>query len=161
MKDISRRNFLRHSLAMASGACCASALGSLGPNIVHAQTQGGNGKMAIFMVLDGGCDSLQSWDIPYNRSGYHDARPDIGLHSGDVLVAESGLGIHPAMTNVHQLYLDGDVAVVRRCGAPGQSRSHDVAQNTMSLGNNGQSGDQRGWMGRAFDLHMRKTVPEM
>ncbi len=163
MKEFTRRDFLRYSATAIGSACCAQALGLLGNQVVFAQTQQGNGRTVIFITLYGGCDWLQAFDIPFSSSAYYTVRPTLAIPEGNVLVTEGGRGFHPRLglqggtdgwdgrhPSLHQLYLDGDVAVLPQIGTVKPSFSHETEQDNMSSG--GLSG--AGWMGRVIDKHI-------
>lgn len=154
-KKITRRDFIKGTVAAGACACCTAAWGPLGPNAVYAQSSGGNGRMAVFLNQFGGNDQLNSFAIPYIRSAYFDRRPTIAIPVGQVLPMASGIGLNPRLSALHALYQAGDVAIVQNVGDPRGTRSHFTAQEIFSRGIAGPSGtEQRGWIGRLGDLYM-------
>jgi len=159
MKHVNRRDFLKDSITLAAAcACSARAMGTLGNNIVHAQTAEGNGNLWVGIVCDGGMDCLNSFDCPVGVPAYYQARPTLALQANQVLATESGRGFHPALTRIHQLWLEGKVAVVPYAGTKTRpTRSHDVEQDFYSLGADPGSGNGTGWLGRVIDEKVKRN----
>lgn len=150
MAKLTRRDFLKGSLATLGTACCAKASGIFDPQLVQAQSMAGNGNALIFIALDGGVDPLNSFDIPYGSSAYYTTRPTIGIASGQVRPTVNGVrGFHPNLVNLHTMFQAGEVAVIQRVGTDKPSFSHDTEQEKYSRGNATYSGP--GWIGRLFD----------
>ena len=156
MCKLTRRQFLKTTLGAVGGlACCSAAWGRMGSNYVYAANPGGSDCTAVFLNQFGGNDGLNSFAIPYIRSSYYDRRPTLAIPEPQVLVMSSGIGLHPVMTNLHNLYLDGDVAVIQGIGDPLGTRSHFTAQEIFSKGMAQNSAiENRGWIGRMGDLYM-------
>ncbi len=158
MKNISRRDFLKGSLAYGACACCAAAWGPLRPQNVFAQSAGGNGRTAVFLNQFGGADPLNSFSVPYTIAGYYDRRPTIAHPANTVLDLNGVIGFNPVLgggaNTLHDLYLAGDVAVIQGVGDPQNTRSHFTAQENMSRGVTTNSAiESRGWIGRMGDLY--------
>lgn len=156
MKHISRRDFLKGSLAAT--ACCAAAHGPFGSRPVYAQSLGGNGRTAVFINQFGGNDALNSFAIPYTASSYYTRRPNIAIPQGQVLPLGNGIGLNPALTALKTIYDNGDLAVIQSTGDPIGTRSHFTSQEYFSKGVTDLSAiDQRGWIGRLGDLYLSGT----
>jgi uncharacterized protein (DUF1501 family) len=155
MNRYNRRAFLKRSALAAAGACCAAAFGPLAPGRVVAQTRAGNGRTVVFLNQFGGCDPLNTFAVPYSVSAYYDRRPTLAIPQGEVLITGNGIGLHPALQTLHQLYLDVDCAIVQGIGDPVGTRSHFTSQEIFSRGSTELEGttDQRGWIGRMGDLY--------
>ncbi len=133
---------------------------------MFAQSQQGNGRTLLYITLDGGCDWLQCFDVPFSQNSYYTVRPTIAIPQGNVLVTEAGRGFHPALgvqadgawnttfRNLHQLFQDGDVAVIGQTGRSNATGSHETEQQFMSSG--GLQGG--GWIGRVIDKVNPSTV---
>ena len=59
-------------------------------------------------------------------------------------------GLHPAATDLHNLFQDGKVAFVHAAGLDTSSRSHFDNQAQMELGTPGDGGTTDGWLTRHF-----------
>lgn len=156
MKPISRREFLQRAATISAYACCAAAFGITGPQIVFGQTSGGNGNLLILFNQFGGNDPLNSFSIPFGIDRYYDIRPTIGIPEASVLQVNNVFGLHPALANLHRLYLAGNVAILYGVGEPVGTRSHFTSQDIMSLGvSSNTKGEKRGWIGRLGDRYFR------
>lgn len=158
MSNISRRQFLKGTLAYGACACCSAAWGPLRAQPVFAQSSGGNGRTAIFLNQFGGADPLNSFSVPYTIAGYYDRRPTIAHAAPSVLNLNGVIGFHPGLGGganfLHDLYQAGDVAVVQGVGDPLNTGSHFTAQENMSRGMISNSVlESRGWIGRLGDLY--------
>ena len=155
MKKISRRDFL----AISASACCAAAWGPLSGRTALAQSNGGNGRTLVLLNQFGGNDQLNSFAIPYIRNAYYDLRPGIAIPSANVLTLDQGIGLNPILSNLHGLFLDGDLAVIQAVGDPAGTRSHFTSQEYFSRGiiDSGANTDHRGWVGRLGDLYFSDT----
>jgi uncharacterized protein (DUF1501 family) len=119
---LSRRTFLARGFGLLS--LCLS------PERVLAAVSGDaiapdslNGKTLLLIHLAGGNDGLNTL-VPYADGHYYDARPNIAIKESDVLALDRHVGLHPAMSPLHELYKDGYVAIVQNVGYPQPSRSH-------------------------------------
>ena len=152
MGKMTRRHFLKGSLAVTSSACCAAASGFLGSNVVWAQTSGGNGKTIVVLHLNGGNDWHQTFDVAKTtaaRAAYEQARPNIKIPANSVLATADGYGFHPALARLHNEFQAGNVRVMRRLGTLNPSRSHGTEQLKFENGDFSNGG--LGWMGRVMD----------
>ena len=152
MSKMTRRRFLKGSLAMTGSACCAAASGILGSNVVWAQTTGGNGKTIVVLHLDGGNDWHHSFDVARTtsaRSAYEQARPNTNVAANLILPTADGYGFHPALGRLHTEFQGGNVRVMRRLGTLNPSRSHGTEQLKFENGDFKNVG--LGWMGRVMD----------
>lgn len=156
MKSITRREFLKGSVSVGAYACCSAALGITVPQLVFGQVSGSNGNLLVLFNQFGGNDPLNSFTIPFSLGKYYDIRPTIAIAENKVLKMNSGLGLHPALVNLHRLFTDGNVAVLSGMGEPVGTRSHFTSQDIMSLGvGTAQSSEKRGWIGRLGDQYFR------
>ncbi|WP_188151315.1 DUF1501 domain-containing protein [Teredinibacter waterburyi] len=175
IETLNRRHFLRNCSALALGSSCA--LGTLGSiQLAHAQTAPANDYKALVCIfLFGGNDAFNML-IPRSTSAYTayaNARQGLAKSSGSLIPIsasrQSGAdyGLHPALTDVNDLYLANKLSFVGNVGAlvepvskiayqaktvalPPQLFSHNDQQNFIqSL----QSTTRRnGWAGRAADI---------
>ena len=87
------------------------------------QTSGKDGKILVVVQLSGGNDGL-SMVIPYGDDVYYQARARISHPAKDVLKINGYLGLHPNLTELKNLYDNGDLAIVQGVGYPNPNRSH-------------------------------------
>ncbi|MFN8390673.1 MAG: DUF1501 domain-containing protein [Bdellovibrionota bacterium] len=153
-RRMNRREFLRFSKRAACVACSAAAFGSLGNNLVLAQTLQGTGRALVLVNLFGGIDGL-NWIVPYSRSVYYDRRPTIAVPANVVLPLNNEVGLHPSWSALHAgVHQAGQLAVVQQVGYPDANHSHFESQDIWSFGRRVESrGDERGWIGRLADQY--------
>ena len=156
---MNRRDFLKQTMALSASACCAAAWGPATGRSAWALGGGGSGNTLVLLNQFGGNDMLNSFAVPYTVAAYYDRRPTIAIPAGSVLPLANGIGLNPALPNLHQAYLDGDVAVIQACGDPISNRSHFTSQEYFSRGiiDPTTAHDQRGWVGRTGDLYLKDT----
>ena len=68
-------------------------------------------KKIVVVQLSGGNDYLNTV-IPYDNPLYRDARQAVGIPDNEILKLDKGLGFHPRMGVVQDLFQQGNVAVV-------------------------------------------------
>ncbi len=158
-KKMTRRDFLKETLTLSACACCSAALGPMKANDVYAMSAQGNGRAAVFLNQFGGNDPLNSFTVPYTVSAYYDRRPSLSISPGQVLTMAKGIGLNPVLDNMHDLYQDGDVAIIQGIGDPEGTRSHFTSQEIFSRGitNSSSSTDRRGWIGRLGDEYYQNV----
>ncbi|CAN5833474.1 DUF1501 domain-containing protein [soil metagenome] len=106
-------------------------------------------RVLVVIQLSGGNDGLNTV-IPYEDANYYKARPGIGIQADKVLkLGKSGVGLHPAMTGVADLFNDGALTLVQGVGYPNPNRSHFKSMDIWHTASPDASGD--GWLGRYFD----------
>jgi uncharacterized protein (DUF1501 family) len=179
MNRLTRRRLLR--IAAAGGL--ASVFGRL-PEAVHAQMAGGHAafddyKALVCVFLFGGNDS---WNMVVPRSpaeyaAYATARQNLAIPQGDLLALDAAFGLHPTMTGLRDLYLDGRCAIVANVGPlivpttraqyesgtvalPPQLFSHNDQQDQWhSL--KGRAQLRSGWAGRVADALAGATTSQV
>lgn len=105
-------------------------------------------KVLVVIELLGGNDGLNTV-IPYQDSLYYTKRPTIGIPSGTVLpIPNSTMGLHPALTELKNLMLDGKLAVIQNVGYPNPNFSHFRATDIWHTASNSNQVLTNGWLGR-------------
>lgn len=107
-------------------------------------------NVLVVCQLSGGNDGLNTV-VPFLEADYYRARPTLGIPKDQVIEIETGLGFHPRMTGLAELFKEGKVAVVQNVGYPNANRSHfksmDIWQSASPDG-----ALKYGWVGRAMDV---------
>jgi len=140
---IPRRQFLQ--------GCCAGITAMAGArltNVTFAQTPASSRDILVTVFLRGGMDAL-SLVAPYADSEYHNARPELGLESSNVVDLNGYFGLNNAASGLAALYAAGHLALIPACGFPEANRSHFDAQDIFDrglTGNAARNGD--GWLSR-------------
>lgn len=161
----SRRLFLHRGITLAS--LCAtvpafiqrSALGMLSP-----QARGGE-RILVIVQLGGGNDGLNTV-IPYGAPEYYRARPGLaiaapgrGQNAALELDQSMGLGLHPSLTGLKELFDAESLAIVQGAGYPNPNRSHFTSMDIWQTGRT--DGKGTGWIGRYFDCTCNGTpIPD-
>jgi uncharacterized protein (DUF1501 family) len=169
---LTRRQFLKRSATLAAGAAAAPAMRWLpGTGVSYA---GGPGDaIVVFVQLYGGNDGLNTL-YPVNgtpRTFYEQYRPTLKLPknageltgwtnagfnttNGVLSVGPDGLGdtwaLHPAMKAMHDLYLNGELAVIPGVHYPYADYSHFRSEVIYYTGDPIGTGGL-GWMGKYLE----------
>ena len=110
----------------------------------------GNGRERVLVILSmsGGNDGLNTL-VPYTNSNYYDYRRTLGIPEDQVLKINDEVGFHPGMTELKDMYDEGNVAVIQGVGYPNPSRSHFRSMDIWHTCEPDIIG-QEGWLGRAI-----------
>src|SRR5688572_26163044 len=119
MSDLlSRRDVIRGGGMIAVGLMAPRWLSSIAAADVLRQAKGGKATGDTVLVvcqLTGGNDGLNTI-IPYANKLYYTYRPTLGVPESKVLKLDDSLGLHPALSGLHELFKQGKVAVVQNVG---------------------------------------------
>jgi uncharacterized protein (DUF1501 family) len=115
-----------------------------------------NDHVLVLIQMAGGNDGL-NMVIPLDMyANYYNARPNVAIQQSRVLRLDGTdkSGIHPAMTDMQNMYNDGKVSVVQSVGYENQNFSHFRSTDIWMSGdssNNRFSRVKTGWMGRYLE----------
>ena len=150
---ISRRTFIR-------GGVSAYTLTRAAPAVLSdiARAQGARARNLVVVYLSGGNDAL-STVVPYQDPFDYSRRPTIAVPPGQVLqigtdAAGRGLGLHPRLTGLREIFNAGRLAVIQRTGYANSSRSHFQGYDIWGTGDPALKVSD-GWLGRYLE-----TLPE-
>jgi uncharacterized protein (DUF1501 family) len=150
--SISRRHFLQGAglTTLSLGGSLAPLRVWAGPSTADAQkTEEADESRALVLVqLAGGNDGLNTV-VPLDNPLYKKLRPNIGLATADTLPLQDGLGLHNAMSKLHERFHAGEVAIVQGVGYPQSSRSHFESTAVWQTARENPHLDPDGWLGRA------------
>jgi len=161
---MNRRNFLRNTVPAAvtlpaflngfsftaMGATSDSPLARL------MGTAASNDHVLVLIQMAGGNDGL-NMVIPLDMyANYYNARPNVAIQQSRVLRLDGTdkSGIHPAMTDLQNLYNDGKVSMVQSVGYENQNFSHFRSTDIWMSGDSSTNRLTRvktGWLGRYLD----------
>lgn len=154
-----RRTFLSRGLVLASTSYCiphflessaqamTSALGALSslPGVP-------DDHVLVIVQLSGGNDGLNTV-VPYGMPEYARARPGIAVTEKEALKLtgplSDGIGLHPQLTALKEMYDNGLAAIVQGVGYPNPNRSHFKSMDIWHTADTTATGD--GWLGKYFD----------
>lgn len=115
-----------------------------------------NDHVLVLIQLGGGNDGL-NMVVPLDMyANYYNARPNVAIQQSRVLRLDGTdrSGLHPAMTDMQNMYNDGKVSVVQSVGYANQNFSHFRSTDIWMSGdtnNNRLTREKRGWMGRYLE----------
>lgn len=118
-------------------------------------------RILVVVQLAGGNDGLNTV-VPFMDSAYHKLRPSIGIGEKSVLrLAKSGptsgLGLHPQLAGMKELYDEGLMTLVQGVGYPNPNRSHFKSMDIWHTADTTATGN--GWLGRYFDNECCGSAP--
>ncbi|MDE1148598.1 MAG: DUF1501 domain-containing protein [Azospirillaceae bacterium] len=161
LSALNRRDILK-SLAAAGALTAGPGLGQLAfstPGMAMAD----DGRILVVLFFRGGMD-VMNFIGPSNDAVYIDARPadlrllDSGDRAGIALDSDLAPGVdfrlHPEAGALHEIYRQGDLAIVQATGLANATRSHFEAQELMERGlaaepkGNAALGTEGGWAAR-------------
>ena len=151
-----RRNFLQYTGAAAAWAGIQINGFSMNPMpqlpFLQALAAGGNAndRVLVLIQLIGGNDGLNTF-IPLDQySHLSNARSNLLIPENAVLKLNGSVtnGLHPAMTEIRNLYNDGLLSVVQNVGYPNQDYSHFRSTDIWMSASDSDQLLETGWAGR-------------
>jgi uncharacterized protein (DUF1501 family) len=107
-------------------------------------------RVLVLINLNGGNDGLNTV-IPVDDAAYYNARPTINIKKTDALALATGLGLHPQLGLIKNLYDGGDCAVISSVGYPKQDRSHFRSTDIWHTASDSDKYLTTGWLGRYLE----------
>jgi len=152
MKQLSRRELLRSTAALAAGL-------PLWSRRALAAGDDDDDRILVVVELSGGNDGLNCI-VPHADDAYYGQRPTLGIPRAELLPLDDRFGFNPGMLGFQRLWESGRLAVVHGCGYDQPSFSHftSMAYWHTAAPN---SGAQYGWVGRLADALAPEPVPNM
>jgi uncharacterized protein (DUF1501 family) len=143
----SRRRFLQQ--LSAAGIV---SLGARPPEFLAsaAEASTDRGRVLVVIQLAGGNDGLNTV-IPFADTEYAKARPGIAIPRDSVLKLDDDVGLHPAMTGMHDLFESGQLAVIQGVGYENPNRSHFRSMDIWHSARPEIEETRDGWLGRAIE----------
>ena len=108
----------------------------------------GRDRVLAVLSLSGGNDFMNTL-VPYSNPLYYDYRPNLGVPEDQVIRVNDQVGFHPSMTEIKEMYDQGNVAVIQGIGYPHPSRSHFRSMDIWHTCEPDIIGSE-GWLGRAL-----------
>jgi uncharacterized protein (DUF1501 family) len=156
---VTRRDLFRQSGVIAVGLVAPPWLARVAQADMVRQAGGlavAPDNVLVVCQLSGGNDGLNTL-VPYRDPKYRELRPTLGIPEDKVLPFADGLGFHPSMAGIAELYQEGKVALVQSVGYPNPNRSHFKSMEIwQSASPDGEL--SYGWVGRHFD-HLLGSGP--
>jgi len=127
-----------------------------GSPFLRREAEGADGVMVIIRLF-GGNDGLNTL-VPYQDDRYYRARGrgtdlDLSIAPERVLrLHDTGtLGFHPAFAPMHELYMEGKMAIVQNVGYPDQDLSHFRSTDIWLSGSDADVYETSGWYARYLE----------
>jgi uncharacterized protein (DUF1501 family) len=156
MDALTRRRFLLAS-GVAGGAAIVAGGAAMGlaellstaPDPATGAKPDENLRPLVLVTLYGGNDGLNTV-IPYNDAAYQSARPELAYSPSQVLHLDDALGLNPAMTGLHKLWDEKQLAIVLGVGYPKPNLSHFRSMDIWQTASPDKVINS-GWLGRWLD----------
>lgn len=154
-----RRDFLKNtSKTLALGSVLPGfSFSALGANSALSSILGHNGvendHVLVIIQLNGGNDGLNTI-IPLDKySSLSNLRSNLLISESKVLKLsdKDGVGMHPSLNKLHNLYEEKKVSIVQGVGYPQQNYSHFRSTDIWLSGSDASQTLTTGWMGRFLD----------
>lgn len=119
-------------------------------------TEASNDHILVLIQLSGGNDGL-NMVIPLDMyANYYNARQNVAIQQSRVLRLDGTdrSGLHPAMTDMQNMYNDGKVNIVQSVGYANQNFSHFRSTDIWMSGDSSNdrfNREKRGWLGRYLE----------
>jgi uncharacterized protein (DUF1501 family) len=158
-QGMTRREFIRKGLTMVTVGMTApsfltrTALAMNNPwDIAQVTSKPGipDDRILVVVQLGGGNDGLNTL-IPIGNDAYYRARPNLAVPQKDIIRLNDGIGLHPNLSGLKNLYDQGAVAIVQGVGYPNPSRSHFKSMEIWHTADPEGRVVRYGWVGRYFD----------
>ena len=148
---ISRRTFLKGT----GGLLTLAGTGiSVGFSPAGVAAPGANNTL-VMLFFRGGMDALNFLvpRIGNNREEYESKRPNIKIPTDRLLNLNGNFGIPASCIGLHQLYQNGDMAMLHAVGMPEglSSRSHFDSMTMFEHGTPGDTSAGLGWLTRHME----------
>ncbi len=145
---ITRRGFLKTGAAL--GMLCLPRVLLRAASLAGARP---DDEVLVVLQLSGGNDGL-NMVVPYEHDIYLRSRPVLAIRKGQALelsgAGAEGLGLHPQMSALRELYDDGKVAIIPGVGYPNPNRSHFRSMDIWHSARPELDVPVNGWLGRSL-----------
>lgn len=153
-----RRNFLKASFLGGAVAWTVPvflertffAMDAVAADSMLQTATGRDHPILVLLQLAGGNDGLNTV-IPFADDAYYRARPRLAIKATEVLPLSDGVGLHPSLVGLRNLYGDGLAAVISGVGYPNPNRSHFRSTDIWQTASGANQTLSDGWVGRYFD----------
>lgn len=119
------------------------------PRMLFAQAD--TERRFVLILQRGAADGLHTV-VPYADPAYARWRGALALDTSSLLKLDGTFALHPALTQVRQLYGAGRASFFHAVASPYRDRSHFDGQNVLETGGNAPYQLRDGWMNRLMGL---------
>lgn len=138
-----RRDFIRLSLAGAAVLMMPTRI------LASQEHTASIPPILILIELEGGNDGLNTV-VPYSDERYTALRPSLAIDASQVLEIDNAIGLHPALSGLHERWQEGTLAIVEGVGYPQPNRSHFRSKDIWNTASNSDEYLSDGWAGNAL-----------
>ncbi len=124
-----------------------------------ARAATGDKKLVVF-IQRGGADGL-SVSPPIGDPNYHSLRGEIAIPDSDVLKLDNDFALHPKLTAIHALAMNGEARIAPAVAIPNNQRSHFEAQDVLESGVTVVYGSTSGWLNRTLGTMAGRKIEGM
>lgn len=143
-----RRDFLKTSSLIGIGATVPTFLAKTAWAAPNLQSPRAKDTILVVVQLTGGNDGLNTV-IPYKDAEYPKLRPTLKVPADQVKKLNDAVGLHPAMTELAELYQQGALSVIQGVGYPNPDQSHFRSMDIWQAAST-QETLTEGWIGKAL-----------
>src|SRR5438132_5824797 len=143
-----RRDFLKTSGLVALGLNAPLFLSRTAAAAPEAKKPGAKDTILVVIELTGGNDGLNTV-IPFKDPLYAKLRPTLKQSPDQVRKLTKEIGLHPVMTDLAELFQQGEVAVVQGVGYPNPDQSHFRSMDIWQAASTEKTLSE-GWLGKAL-----------
>jgi uncharacterized protein (DUF1501 family) len=152
-----RKDFLRKSITGGLAPVVINGMGvkafAENPLIQFLGKAGNEDRVLVLIQLNGGNDGINTV-VPLDQySNLMAVRSNIAIAENKVLSLSgtAGTGLHPGLSELRNLYNNGNVSIVQSVGYPNPNYSHFRATDIWLTGSDADETLETGWMGRYLD----------
>ena len=150
----SRRSFLRN-LGIAGGTSILMGkfpvTAMAGAPLAMALNNTGDDRILVLIRLQGGNDGLNMIVPIFDYGTYQSLRPTIRIPEADLFNLNDEFGIPSTMSDLQNMWLDGQMKVVNTVGYPDQNLSHFRSTDIWTTASDADENLSSGWMGRFLE----------
>ena len=141
-----RRQLLKSLVAIP----LVSSLSTI-PSLSFAAYAASGDKRFILVILRGAMDGLAAV-APYGDPALTGLRGSLLPAENELHKLDSFFGLHPAFSNLFNLYQESELAICHAVASPYRQRSHFDGQNVLEIGLDGPDQAESGWLNRCVPL---------
>ena len=120
---------------------------------------GKDDTILVVLQLAGGNDGLNTV-VPFGDDAYYNARSRLAVPEKELLLVNDYVGLNKQLPFVHQMFGDGELAIVQGIGYPNPNRSHFRSTEIWQTATDADGVSSTGWLGRYFDSCCAGTEPD-
>jgi len=149
-KKMKRRNFFRTTALTAVPVMVNGMRLNAVPFPFMMNGGADNDRVLVLVQLNGGNDGLNTVIPKDQYSALSNLRSNIMIPESSVLTIEDKLALHPSMTLMRDMYVDGKMEIIQGVAYPNQDRSHFRSSDIWTSGSGATEYLSTGWLGRYF-----------